>query len=690
MFGTLLLALALAAPASAVPAQEPDSPFVLQAARAATPPTIDGVIEEGEWADAAIAENFMQFQPHVGEPSVVFSQALVMYDSRALYVAFRLYDSEPPTAQLTRRDAELMSDDAAVIMLDSHHDRRSGYFFVTNALGTQADGQIRDDGRTADMTWDATWSSAAQVADSGWTAEFAIPFVSMSYTAGDNVTWGINLGRSRRRTLEISYWAGPLEAEGRMSQAGSIRGLQVAPPARRYRVIPYGLSRVEQGEGELDYGADWQAGLDARYAVTPEMAAFLTVNPDFAIIEADQERVNLTRFELALDEKRPFFLESAQQFRQRIRTFYTRRISDVRAGGQLLGKQGAWNLTGIATWSEVDTGPPESGAPEGEPPRGAYTIGRAQRDVAGSSNVAFMVANRTLEGESQGSLSSDATLFFTRTLGMTAQLAQSWGPSNTGTWAYFIRPSYDSPTSHFHVRYTHLGDRFADNVNVVGFIRDDDRRELDSALDHTFWIRSGAFERIEYDSNYNIYWSQRGTLRSWQIDQGLEVDLRSRWSMELDYQEEYKRFEKDFRNRQLGVEFGYNTRQYQSARGGIRVGRNFDSDFQLWTASAALKPTAQTSLEYELERLVLDPDPDDESTWIHVIRADQFFTPDLYLKIFFQTNSAIDRQNVQAVFVYRYRPPFGTVQLAYQRGTAEFGERSEQGNTFFVKVTAVF
>ncbi|MGD2153362.1 MAG: DUF5916 domain-containing protein, partial [Gemmatimonadales bacterium] len=632
----------------------------------------------------------IQYQPHLGEPSVVISQALVMYDSTALYVAFRLDDSGPPTAELTRRDAELLDDDAVVVLLDTHYDRRSGHFFMTNALGTQADGQMRDDGRTVDATWDASWSSAARVSEVGWTAEFAIPFAAMSYTAGDDVTWGINFGRSRRRTLELSYWAGPLENEFRMSQAGSIVGLQVAPPGRRYRLIPYGLSRVEQGTGELDYRADWQAGLDARYAMTAEMAGFLTVNPDFAIIEADQERVNLTRFELALEEKRPFFLESAQQFRQRIRTFYTRRISDVRAGGQLLGKQGAWNLTGIATWSEVDTGPPEPGTPAVELPKGLYAIGRAQRDVLGSSNVALTVANRTLEGEQQGSIGADATLFFTRTLGMTAQLAQSWGPHSNGTWAYFVRPSYDSPTSHFHVRYTHLGHRFADNVNVIGFIRDDDRRELDSALDHTFWIRSGAFERIEYDSNYNIYWSQQGTLRSWQIDQGLEVELRNRWSLELDYQEEFKRFEKDFRNRQLGVEIGYNTRQFQSARAGVRAGRNYDADFQLWTASAAFKPTAQLSLEYQLERLLLDPDPDGESTWIHVIRADQFFTPDLYLKVFFQTNSAIDRQNVQAVFVYRYRPPFGTVQLAYQRGTAEFGERSQQGNTLFFKITAVF
>ena len=95
------------------------------------------------------------------------------------------------------------------------------------------------------------------------------------------------------------------------------------------------------------------------------------------------------------------------------------------------------------------------------------------------------------------------------------------------------------------------------------------------------------------------------------------------------------------------------------------------------------------SAEYELQRLELDPDPENESTWIHVIRANQFFTPDLFLRVFFQTNSAIDRRNVQAVFVYRYLPPFGTLQVAYQRGTAEFGTRSNQGNTVFVKVTTV-
>ncbi|MHC4710570.1 MAG: carbohydrate binding family 9 domain-containing protein [Planctomycetota bacterium] len=658
----------------------PDSLFRVRAAQAPSPPTVDGVLADGEWDSAAVAGDFIQYEPRRGDPATTRTQALMMYDAGHLFVAFRVWDPEPPTAQLTRRDADLLADDAVMLLLDSHYDRQSAYYFITNLLGTQADGRVANDGRTVDPTWDATWLSAASATDFGWTVEITIPFTSIKYAAGEGRTWGVNFGRSQRRNLELSFWAGPLENQYRVSQAGIITQLDVAPPARRHQVIVYGLSQFQQ-----DTTPDWDAGLDARYALTPSLAALATINPDFATVEADQERVNLTRFELFLPEKRPFFMEGAELYRQRIRTFYSRRIPDITAGAQVLGKQGPWTLATIGARS----------VPFGDSTVGTYAVVRAQRDILGSSNAAVMLANRTLSRVNQGSVGMDATLFFTRTVGMTAQAAHSWGPGAGGTWAYFLRPAYDSPTTHFHVRYTHLGERFADNVNVIGFIRDDDRRELDGALEHTFWSGSGIIERLVYDSNYNIYWSQTGVLRSWQIDQELEVDFRNRLSVELAYTEEFKGewlplFKKDFRNRRIGLELGYNTREFQSARIGLQIGRNFDSDFQLWTVAAAYKVTSGLSVEYDLEHLTLDPDPENESTWIHVIRADQFFTTDLFLRVFFQKNTAIDRTNIQAVFVYRYRPPFGTLQLVYQRGTAEFGERSEQGNTFFLKATVVF
>jgi hypothetical protein len=180
------------------------------------------------------------------------------------------------------------------------------------------------------------------------------------------------------------------------------------------------------------------------------------------------------------------------------------------------------------------------------------------------------------------------------------------------------------------------------------------------------------------------------TLRSWKVYQSLTFDLRNKFSLLVHHNQEYKLYEKEFRNHRTKAEVGYNTREWQSAAVGYEFGKNFDSDFSLITGRIQQKITQGLSLEYNLTKLHLDPDPDNESTWIHVFRLHQFFTKDLYVKLFFQTNSAIDKQNIQVVFVYRFQPPFGLIQLAYQKGTAEFGERGEQGHTLFLKFAYVF
>ena len=645
------------------------------AVRAMQPPVIDGEIGEDEWKAAAVVPGFIQYEPRRGDPSEVRTEALVLYDAGHLYVAFRAWDAEPITAQLTQRDADLFLDDAVAVVLDTTFDRRSGYYFITNALGTQADGRIAEDGRILESSWDAPWQSAARRTDYGWSAEFSLPLPSVRYAAGKSQTWGINVGRSRRRTLERSFWSGPLDHQWRVSQAGRLTELDVPPPLDRIQIVPYGLMRAQSG-----MATHWEGGVDARYSLTPSTAVYATLFPDFATIEADQEQINLTRFELSLPEKRQFFLEGQEHFNQRFRTFYSRRITDITAGSKLLGKQGPWAMVLLSAESD----------PIGDEGRANYTVARAQRDVSGRSTVAVMGANRRFEGKDQGSISADANLFFTRTFAITAQAVKSYGRFGRGSEAFFVRPGYDSPTGHFHVRYGHIGDRVADNLNAIGQIVDDDRRELDSHVTKILWIRGGAFEKLQHDANYNIYWGQTGLLRSWKVNESLAAEFRNRLSAELSWIEEFKRFEKDFRNREAGIELGYNTREYQSVKTGVKVGRNFDADFVLWTASARYKVTPDLSAEYSLERLELNPDPRRQSTWIHVLRADQFFTKDLFLRLFFQTNSAIDRNNLQALFVYRYLPPFGTIQVAYQRGTAAFGQRSTQGNTLFLKATTVF
>ena len=59
---------------------------------------------------------------------------------------------------------------------------------------------------------------------------------------------------------------------------------------------------------------DGDLGLDVKYGITENMVADLTVNTDFAQVEADEQQVNLTRFSLFFPEKREFFLENQGAF----------------------------------------------------------------------------------------------------------------------------------------------------------------------------------------------------------------------------------------------------------------------------------------------------------------------------------------------------------------------------------------
>jgi hypothetical protein len=295
-----------------------------------------------------------------------------------------------------------------------------------------------------------------------------------------------------------------------------------------------------------------------------------------------------------------------------------------------------------------------------------------------------------LGGNDAGSVGVDTTLFFTETLGLTAQLLQVHGQENDGGLAWFVRPSWDTSTSHFHVRYTNLDTDIREDFNAVGFLKDDDRKEFDTAFKHTFWFESSKLEQITVDTNYNRYWSQQDVLRSWELKAEVSFVLRSGWKFEVDTLDEYKLFEKEFRNRQIDFEVGWDSREGRSIAVFAGTGTNFDSDLKLYGVEAEWKLSDRWNLSYTLTRLELDPDPELETTVIHVFNTDYYFNPDLLVRFFFQSNSAIDKENIQALVVWRFLPPFGSLQLAYQRGTSPTGEHSDQGNTFFSKFSWVF
>jgi len=654
------------------------------AVRITAPPVIDGVIDDECWKGASSTDSLIQFEPRNGEPSPHRTVIYVGFDDGALYVAFVCYDSDPGriAAAMTRRDSDLGDDDAVAIFLDSLNDGYTATAFVTNPLGTQRDFRITDNGRTSDSEWDGTWEVAAARTAEGWSAEFAIPLRTLKYRGGEDRTWGVNFARTYPRSLETSYWAGAMVQELRVSQYGQLTGLDLQAPLKRLEVIPYAMLQVEEGGYQ-----DTQAGVDVRLRVTNALGADVTVNPDFATVEADAEQINLTRFELYLPEKRPFFLEGAEMFRQRVRQFYSRRIGDIPWGAKLTGKLLGWDVSVISARSD----PAETaGELESVGEDATYGVVRLKTGIMRSSNIGILAANREWRGENQGSAGLDATLFFTSTLGFTGQFLRAHGPRNDGAAAWFVRPAFDTSTSHFHVRYSNYDVGLMDNMNAVGFIRDDDRKELDTNLSHQWWFEDRAVEQIEAGVNYNRYTSQTGALRAWEMDSWLECNLASKFKFTVGREDKYEQLEEEFRNEETWLEAGYDNRAGRSVEVGYGFGRSYDSDLRLVSGELALKIIDGLNVEYEATRLWLDPDPENESTIIHRVRTSYYFNPDLFCKLFFQSHSAIGKENAQASLVWRFLPPFGSLQLVYQRGTSVAGTESGQGHTLFTKLSLVF
>ncbi len=285
----------------------------------ATPPVIDGVVDDDVWAQAEVVSDFMQREPDNSQPGSQRTEVRVLYDNEAIYFGFIMYDDEPDKiiASDLRRDSRLRTDDTIAVILDTFHDLRNGFLFRVNPLGTKYDALLRNE-REVNSDWNEKWEAEATVSDIGWQAEFAIPLRALRYQSGTH-SWGIDFKREIRRNNEEVNWSNYRRGFqfNSVSQAGVLTGLENLSLTGRFRLQPYisgGGMRAEAAD-EPYTDATGDIGIeDFKVQITSNLTADFTVNTDFAQVEDDTERVNLTRFSLFYPEKREFFLEGANNF----------------------------------------------------------------------------------------------------------------------------------------------------------------------------------------------------------------------------------------------------------------------------------------------------------------------------------------------------------------------------------------
>jgi len=277
---------------------------------------IDGVLDESPWRDAPPIGPLVQRIPVAGDRPTERTEVTLLRDNDNLYIGVVCYDSEPDRILRSQmaRDAQLNPDDRLEIILDTFHDKTNAFYFATNPNGALVDGLVFANGETNE-DWDAIWIVKTQRNAEGWTAEFSIPFKSLSFPAGETV-WGFNVARTVQRKLEESRWSGAQFQTQffQVSEAGEISGMAGAEQGVGLDVRPFVAQRWIYTAPDGNHVLRGKPGLDAFYNVTPSLRLTTTLNTDFGETEVDDRQINLTRFSIFFPEKRSFFLQDAGVF----------------------------------------------------------------------------------------------------------------------------------------------------------------------------------------------------------------------------------------------------------------------------------------------------------------------------------------------------------------------------------------
>jgi hypothetical protein len=414
----LLLALALGAPAAADSvtvgpfSADPDAPIQSLRIPDGERIRIDGVLDEAVWALAIPVTDFTQQDPVEGGVPSERTEIRILHDRDALYIGATFFDSDPRgiIGHQRRRNAGLGTDDRFMWVLDTFLDGRTGYFFETNPAGLMGDGILTPgSGGSVNKSWDGIWEVRTRIHEDGWTAEVRIPFSTLNFDPEVDA-WGINFQRTIRRRNEEIVWRGwrrnqPLT---RPIHAGRLEGIRDVSQGKGLELRPFVTT---SGDQATQQGADWEGraktGFDLTWSVTPSLRAAFTVNTDFAEVEVDQRRVNLTRFPLRFPEQRDFFLEGSGVFSFASSSgpspFFSRRIGlvagqevPIRAGTRLVGQAGRQEIG----FYQLRTGATTLGSPETplEVPAEDFTVARVKRAVFRQSHVGAVYTRRSDAG----------------------------------------------------------------------------------------------------------------------------------------------------------------------------------------------------------------------------------------------------------------------------------------------------
>lgn len=298
----------------------PEDPPVVTAQKVKGIIKLDGKLSEEDWQRASVTSDFFRMEPRQGGTYLYDTRVKILYDEKNLYVGAFCKDSlgrKGVRVQDLRRDFSWGENDIFLVQLDPQNLKQYCVSFQTTPYGNQRDLQNFNDENT-DNDWNALWSVRTHRTDSGYFAEFAIPFKSIRYEqaqGSEPVTWGITFSRLARRDYEQTVFPAIPQSFSpyRMTYAARLKGLELPEPSANVRVEPYFLYQYDdiEEEGVNSSEGDAKLGGDIKWAINPRSVLDFTFNTDFAQADVDRAVNNLERFNIFFPERRQFFLENS-------------------------------------------------------------------------------------------------------------------------------------------------------------------------------------------------------------------------------------------------------------------------------------------------------------------------------------------------------------------------------------------
>ena len=582
-FSTLLLATAASQPLHGQTSNGDNGPVaVLNALSLSDSAEIDfdGRVAEAFWQQAVPISDFTQQEPVEGGRPSQRTEIRVAFDEDNLYLGAILYDDPDGIIAFQRqRDAFLWTDDRLMWILDTFLDGRTGYYFEINPAGLMGDGLLGGGGGRGggggyggDRAWDGIWEARTAMRPDGWSAEIRIPFRTLNFNP-ELDTWGINFQRTVRRHNEEILWRGYKRNEGlrRPIYAGRVTGLKNLSQGVGLEATPSAVAswkNIPQNTNPTSFPND--ISLDVNYSVTSSMRASVSVNTDFAEVESDQRRVNLTRFPQRFPERRGFFLEGSSAFSFAPRSgpspFFSRRIGlrsgqqiPIQYGTRLTGQVGKYELGFYQIGTRRHGYFDESSALDAAIPGETFTVARVKRAILEQSSIGAIYTRRASSASDSSTVAPvnghtagidlafntrnflgnhrfEAEAFIVWNSNPDPTIARSFGDLS----ARGFRLNFPNDIWSGHLSYREFGDAYDPSLGFVtrnGFRRVEPRIGWAPRPESIDWIR-----RFNFSAQFrNLVQLGTGILeeREWQFDL-IDVDFESGDNISLEATRTYE------------------------------------------------------------------------------------------------------------------------------------------------------